>query len=247
MRAKTPCNYCGQKGHWRPQCPLSFETSDSSEDAVKCGYMGVKVEAEPASNHQEEDVDELRCDCEPLPLRMKYQQMTFISVFLRRWHQVTAGNKMLEQMSKVTGGINDTPMETAIMKAIRLTRGHYKPEPVPSMPIGTRNTSMKFIMKIPEFLWRWYQLMEGNRPYRRARQERDLAENAEERWKKLGYNCKMNEVTDLAKEEENARQFKTLSGPDRVRVQVHAPRPAQIPYPTGIGSVSYTHLRAHET
>ena len=233
LRDKTPCNYCGQKGHWRPQCSLSSEASDSSEDIVKCSYMVVKVDEDPASNNQEE----LRYDCEPLSTRMKYEQMTHICVFLRRWLQVTAGSKMLEQMSKVTGGIDDTQMETAIMKAIRLTRGLYKPEPVPSMPIGNRNTSMKFIMKIPEFLWRWYQLMEGNRPYRRARQERDLAENAEEKWKKLGYNCQMNEVTDLAKEEENARQFKTLSGPDRVRVQVYAPRPAQLPYPTGIGSI----------
>ena len=125
---RTPCNYCGQKGHWRPQCPLSSETSDSSEDTVKCSYMVVKDDQDPASSNQEEEYD-----CEPLPLRMKYQQMTFISVFLRRWHQVTAGSKMLEQMSKVTGGIDDTPMETAIMKAIRLTRGHYKPEPVLSL------------------------------------------------------------------------------------------------------------------
>ena len=182
LRVKTLCNNCGQKGHWRQQC----QSGDSLEDAVKCSYMVVKEDEDPASNDLEEDVDKLRYDCELLPLQMKYQQMTFITVFLRRWLQVTAGSKMLNHMSKVTGGIEDTPMETAIMKAIRLTRGLYKPEPVPSMPIGTRNTSMKFIMKIPEFLWQWFQLMEGNRPYRRA------------------------------------------------RLQVSAPRPAQIPYPAGI-------------
>ena len=186
LRAKTPCNYCGREGRWRPQCPLFFEASDSSEDAVKCGYMVVKAETEPASNYQNEEADKLRYDCEPLPLRMKYQQMTFISVFLRRWHQVTAGNKTIKLMSKVKGGIYDPPMEIAIMKAIRQTRVHYKPEPLPSIPFGSRNMSLKLIMKIPEFLWHWYQLMEGNRPYRQARQERALAEKTEEWWKKRG-------------------------------------------------------------
>ena len=119
------------------------------EDAVTCSYMVVMVE----TDYQNEDADKLRYDCEPLPLRMKYQQMTFISVFLRRWCQVTAGIKMLNRMSKVTGGNDDVPMERAVMKAIRLTRMHYKPEPVPSIPNGSRNISMKFIMKIPEFLW----------------------------------------------------------------------------------------------
>ena len=233
MRAITPCNYCGRKGHWRPQCPQLSDTDDSPEIAAKCSYMVVKVETE----YPNEEADRLRYDCEPLPLRIKYLQMTLISVFLQRWHQITAGNKTLDNMAKVTGGNGESSMETAIMKAIRLTRVHYKPEPVPCMPSGIRNKSMKFIMRIPELLWRWFLLMEGNRPYRRARQERDLAEEKEEWWKKLGYNLYMEEVTDLAKEEEKARQFKTLSGPDRVRVQVRAPRPAQIPYPAGIGSI----------
>ena len=111
LRTTTPCNHCGQKGHWRPQCPLLLE-SDSSEDAVKCSYMVVKVEAD----YQNEDADRLRYDCEPLPLRMKYQQMTFLSVFLRRWCQVTAGNKMLDHMAKVTGGRHDIPMDNSADK-----------------------------------------------------------------------------------------------------------------------------------
>ena len=83
-------------------------------------------------------------------------------------------------------------------------------------------------MKLPELLWRWYQLMEGNRPYRQC--TRHLDEAAGEWWKKLGYHLYKEDASDLAKAEEQARQFKTLSGPDRVRVQVQAPR--QVVRPT---------------
>ena len=165
-----------------------FEAGDSLEDADRCGYMVVEEDAdEPTSDDQEENF------LEGLPINagrfwlpdtledLKYDQMTQLSIFVRRWRQLTAGNKMIRQMRKAKGEMALIPMDAATKKVVwraaatAVQRVQATPDPMSLMPHGESHSALHLYSLIPEFVGRWFQIMEENRPLRQAEQAEKAA------------------------------------------------------------------------
>ena len=188
-RANVAVKFC--EGYSTSRCASSssaqfFEAGDSLEDADRCGYMVVEEDTdEPASDDQGENF------LERLPINagrfwlpdtfedLKEDQKTQLSICLSRWRQITAGNKMIRQMKQ---GISS--MDVATKKVIwrasasAVQRVQATPDPMSAISLGGSHSALYLRTLIQEFVWRWFQIMKGHRPYRQARQAEALAEKA---------------------------------------------------------------------
>ena len=126
-----------------------FEAGDSMEDADRCGYMVAEQDEEEPTNDDQEDLPNVfhwpGGFLERLPINagqfwlpdtmedLKYEQMTQLSRFLRRWRQYTTGNQMLRQMKKSKGEVALIPMDAATKKAVWRQGVQAMPDPMSLM------------------------------------------------------------------------------------------------------------------
>ena len=96
------------------------------------------------------------------------QGKTQLSYCLRIWRQITAGNKMIKQIRQANGEMALIPMSAATKKVVWLQGVQATPDPMSQLPDGSQYCPIEVTKKIPEFLRRWFQIMEWNRPYRRT-------------------------------------------------------------------------------
>ena len=98
---------------------------------------------------------------------LKYDQLTQLSLFLQRWSQITQGNKMIRQLRQ---GISS--MDAATKKVVwraaatAVQRVQATPDPMSLMILGESHSALHLYLLIPEFVGRWFQIKEENRPLR---------------------------------------------------------------------------------
>ena len=112
---------------------------------------------------------------------LKYEQMTILSKFLRRWRQYTTGNQMLRQMKKSKGEVALIQMDAATKKVVWRQGVQATPDPMSLMPLGESHSALHLYSLIPEFVRRWFQIKENSRPLRQARQAEALADKGSQR------------------------------------------------------------------
>ena len=121
-------------------------------------------------------------------------------------------------------------MIAATKKVLWRKRVQVTPDPMSQLLVGASHSPMEIIMVLPEAIWRWFQIMEGNRPYRQARQAEALAKKAANEL--LLEECRK-EVKMLKKKHIGVAFIKkSETALDRVRI----PSAAHVPYPAAIAN-----------